>query len=254
VLPALRHRVTLAPDAQFDGRDIDELLHVGARDASTPRRADALRDAGAAAARSRRALGAARQSRRRRSLARLEGSLRPGGASSSGRGRRSGWAAVDMVRTVVAWRTAPLQWQRRLPAALALGVPARHVVRAGQHRPQRLVGRAGRGGRSGPRDPRPAAGALRAGAFAHRAALHDRGAPARHSCASRAPRWSCARCTAACAGARASARRSRCASIPTTPLLARYDALAQAGRLGRHGHPRAAAHADMPRHDIESCG
>jgi MoxR-like ATPase len=26
LLPALRHRVTLAPDAQFDGRDIDELL------------------------------------------------------------------------------------------------------------------------------------------------------------------------------------------------------------------------------------
>jgi uncharacterized protein (DUF58 family) len=36
------------------------------------------------------------------------------------------WLVVDVVRTVIAWRAAPLQWHRRLPPALALGVP--HTV------------------------------------------------------------------------------------------------------------------------------
>lgn len=33
------------------------------------------------------------------------------------------WALVDIVRSVLAWRRYPLTWKRRLPAALALGVP-----------------------------------------------------------------------------------------------------------------------------------
>lgn len=32
------------------------------------------------------------------------------------------WAVVDLMRTAVAWRHTPLQWKRRLPPALALGV------------------------------------------------------------------------------------------------------------------------------------
>src|SRR3989440_8824826 len=36
------------------------------------------------------------------------------------------WAVVDLVRSIVAWRAAPLHWQRRLPSALARGVP--HTV------------------------------------------------------------------------------------------------------------------------------
>src|SRR5436190_21277145 len=33
------------------------------------------------------------------------------------------WAVVDAVRSAASWLVAPLQWQRRLPSALALGVP-----------------------------------------------------------------------------------------------------------------------------------
>lgn len=33
------------------------------------------------------------------------------------------WVVVDLVRSTIAWRRSPLQWHRRLPAALALGVP-----------------------------------------------------------------------------------------------------------------------------------
>jgi len=33
------------------------------------------------------------------------------------------WALIDIGRSMVAWRHRPLQWHRRLPAALALGVP-----------------------------------------------------------------------------------------------------------------------------------
>jgi uncharacterized protein (DUF58 family) len=33
------------------------------------------------------------------------------------------YAVVDLLVSLAAWRRAPLQWQRRLPAALALGVP-----------------------------------------------------------------------------------------------------------------------------------
>ncbi|HEX6706753.1 MAG TPA: DUF58 domain-containing protein [Albitalea sp.] len=33
------------------------------------------------------------------------------------------WAVIDLVRSMRAWRRSPLRWQRRLPAALALGVP-----------------------------------------------------------------------------------------------------------------------------------
>jgi len=36
------------------------------------------------------------------------------------------WALADVVRSVIAWRVAPLQWERRLPTALARGVP--HTV------------------------------------------------------------------------------------------------------------------------------
>ena len=32
------------------------------------------------------------------------------------------WALIDIGRTIVAWRRAPLVWKRRMPAALALGV------------------------------------------------------------------------------------------------------------------------------------
>ncbi|HJV62754.1 MAG TPA: DUF58 domain-containing protein [Albitalea sp.] len=33
------------------------------------------------------------------------------------------WVLVDLGRSAVAWRHTPLQWRRRLPSALALGVP-----------------------------------------------------------------------------------------------------------------------------------
>jgi uncharacterized protein (DUF58 family) len=33
------------------------------------------------------------------------------------------WVIVDIVRSTIAWHRSPLQWQRRLPAALAHGVP-----------------------------------------------------------------------------------------------------------------------------------
>lgn len=33
------------------------------------------------------------------------------------------WVVVDAVRSALAWHGAPLRWERRLPAALALGVP-----------------------------------------------------------------------------------------------------------------------------------
>ncbi|HEV7915394.1 MAG TPA: hypothetical protein VGP22_16635, partial [Albitalea sp.] len=36
------------------------------------------------------------------------------------------WLLIDMLRSGFAWRRAPLQWQRRLPSALAWGVP--HTV------------------------------------------------------------------------------------------------------------------------------
>ena len=32
------------------------------------------------------------------------------------------WLAIDLWRSLLAWRAHPLQWQRRLPDALALGV------------------------------------------------------------------------------------------------------------------------------------
>src|SRR5436853_7330292 len=31
------------------------------------------------------------------------------------------WAVIDLVRSIVAWRAAPLHWQRRLPTAWARG-------------------------------------------------------------------------------------------------------------------------------------
>ncbi|WP_280152555.1 DUF58 domain-containing protein [Piscinibacter sp. XHJ-5] len=33
------------------------------------------------------------------------------------------WVIVDIARSALAWHRSPLQWQRRLPAALAVGVP-----------------------------------------------------------------------------------------------------------------------------------
>ena len=36
------------------------------------------------------------------------------------------WVAVDLIRSGVAWYRTPLRWERRLPAALALGAP--HTV------------------------------------------------------------------------------------------------------------------------------
>jgi uncharacterized protein (DUF58 family) len=33
------------------------------------------------------------------------------------------WVVIDLARSTLAWRRSPLQWHRRLPAALALGVP-----------------------------------------------------------------------------------------------------------------------------------
>src|SRR6185436_7235574 len=32
------------------------------------------------------------------------------------------YAVIDLLRSAAVWRRSPLQWQRRLPAALALGV------------------------------------------------------------------------------------------------------------------------------------
>ncbi|HMC15460.1 MAG TPA: DUF58 domain-containing protein, partial [Albitalea sp.] len=32
------------------------------------------------------------------------------------------YASIDLLHSTAAWRRSPLQWQRRLPAALALGV------------------------------------------------------------------------------------------------------------------------------------
>jgi len=37
VLPALRHRVALAPDAQLDGREVDSLLQDVADSVQAPR-------------------------------------------------------------------------------------------------------------------------------------------------------------------------------------------------------------------------
>lgn len=45
-----------------------------------------------------------------------------GRAAAAAFGAAALWAAFDLWRSALAWRRAPLAWQRRLPAALALGV------------------------------------------------------------------------------------------------------------------------------------
>ena len=47
-----------------------------------------------------------------------------------------GYAVIDLIVSLAAWRRSPLQWQRRLPAALALGVPrtlACALINEGSH-------------------------------------------------------------------------------------------------------------------------
>ena len=239
-LPALRHRVLLAPDAQLEGRARRRAARRrcsrrSRRRGSESRCAEAAcpRDPPTAppspsSRRSRRRAPSpcSRGSRRRRRRARARSRAR-----ALHRDRRA-----RPVATRRAWRAAPLRWQRRLPPALAVGVRARASRQPRQRRDAALARRALRPLRPDPFDVDglPVDGVV-AASSSLTLALRRPAAPARPSAlrARRAARAHPRPAASTCASPSATPRR--CASIPNFAAVSRYAWLAGDRRLAEIG-------------------